>query len=181
MTQHYPQATILSYKNMVPKISPKAFIAPGVTIIGNVTIGDYSNIWFGSVIRGDVNHITIGNNVTIQDGTVIHVASYGSPTIIEDNVSIGHQALIHACYLKKNSYVGMRACVMDDAIINEYAMVGAGSMITKKKNIPSHELWIGVPAKKLRDINKEDRALIEWTPRHYATIAQEYKNNSHIV
>ena len=168
---------IYPYKGVWPTIDEDVFIAPGVMIIGDVTIRKKANIWYGSVLRGDVNYITIGENVNIQDGTIIHVATYGPPTIIEDNVSIGHCALIHACHIKKHAFIGMKACVMDKAVIEEEAFIAAGALIAPGKIVPKKEMWAGVPAKKMRNISAEDKKLMEWTYPHYVTLAEQSKKD----
>src|ERR1700727_2780979 len=134
---------ILPYRGKLPKIDPHAFVAPGAVIIGDVEIGPDSSIWFGCVLRGDVNHIRIGARTNIQDGTIIHTASglqparmgvaskipeNGYPTIIGDDVTVGHCALLHACTLASNSFVGMRATVMDGCVIESQGMIAAGGL-----------------------------------------------------
>ena len=122
-------AQILPFEDHQPAIDSSVFLAPGASIIGNVEIGADSSIWYGCVLRGDVNEIRIGSGTNIQDGTVIHVATHGQGSYIGNNVSIGHQALIHACTIEDGAFIGMNATVMDGALVEEGAMVAAGAMV----------------------------------------------------
>ena len=149
---------ILKYNNITPTIKKNVFIAEGAKIIGNVEISEGSSIWYNCVLRGDVDFIKIGKNTNIQDGTIIHVSSYGfsatgrngSPTEIGNNVTIGHNATIHACKIDDNALVGMGAVVLDNAVINNMAFIAAGAVVTPGSNIKENELWAGNPAKFLR-------------------------------
>lgn len=175
MTQdknNMPPPILLPYQGKMPTIDPTARLAPGVIIIGNVTIGAESNIWYGCVLRGDDEPIIIGKRVNIQDGTIIHV-NINLPTIIGDDVSVGHMALLHACRLHDRAFVGMRASVLDGATIESNAMVAAGGLLTPRKTIPSGELWAGSPAKKMRDINDQDKKMMDWTAPHYVALAKK--------
>ena len=128
----------LKYKNKFPKIKDSVFLAEGVKIIGDVEINDNSNIWFNTVIRADVNCVKIGKKCNVQDGTIIHVSSYGfsangkkgSPTLISDNVTIGHNATIHACTIGSNALIGMGSIILDRSIIEDFGFVAAGALIT---------------------------------------------------
>lgn len=169
---------IYRFQDFQPKIDPTAFIAPNSVIIGDVEIGQHSSIWFGCLVRGDVHSIRIGDYCNIQDSTVVHVSKGRFSTTIEDNVSIGHSALIHGCHLKKNSFVGMRAIVMDGVEIGEYSIVGAGALVTPGKKIPSGVVIMGAPAKIVRDITDTDREMIERTYKNYAQYGQQYKDTN---
>jgi carbonic anhydrase/acetyltransferase-like protein (isoleucine patch superfamily) len=167
---------ILPYRGILPRIDPTAFIAPGAVIIGDVEIGPGSSVWFGCVLRGDVNAIRIGRDVNIQDGTVVHVASVlDGRTEIGDGVAIGHMALIHACTLEPGAFVGMRATVMDGAVVEGGAIVAAGSLVTPRKRIPAGEVWAGNPARLLRPAGESDRAMAAHTSGRYVTLAAEYR------
>ena len=165
---------ILPFESHSPKIADGSFVAPDATIIGNVEIGENTGIWYKCVLRGDVNEIRIGNNVNIQDSTVIHVATHGQGTYIEDNVSIGHMALIHACTLEEGSFVGMKACVMDGARVEKGAMVAAGALVTPRKVVEAGTLWAGSPARPMRALTDKDREMMHWTWTHYVTLAQRH-------
>lgn len=166
--------TLLPYQGKLPKIHPTAFIAPGAVIIGDVEIGAYSNIWFGCVIRGDVNYIRIGERTNIQDGTVVHVTRVTSPTHIGSGITIGHQALLHACTLEDNCFIGMGAQILDDAVVESKAMVAAGALVTPKKRVPSGQLWAGNPAKFMRDLTAKDLAFFPVSAENYVRLGQEY-------
>jgi carbonic anhydrase/acetyltransferase-like protein (isoleucine patch superfamily) len=167
-------ALILPYKNKFPKIAEDAFIAPNAVIIGDVEIGSKSSVWYGVVIRGDVHHVRIGSNTNIQDGTVIHVSRYEGPTIIGNGVTIGHQALLHACILEDHSFVGMAAQVIDQAHVERHAMVAAGSMVSPRKIIKTGQLWAGVPAKLLRELKQEEIDYIKTSELNYMKLAEEH-------
>jgi carbonic anhydrase/acetyltransferase-like protein (isoleucine patch superfamily) len=154
----FPGATILPLHGKVPRIHPGAFIAPGCRIIGDVEIGAEASIWYNCVIRADVNHIVIGARTNVQDGTVIHCDSPspahpdGFPTLIGDDVLIGHMAMVHGCVLEDRAFVGLGAIVMDGCRIGSDAMLGAGAMLTPGKTIAARELWVGRPAKLVREL-----------------------------
>ncbi len=167
-------AVILPFEGKSPIIHPSCFIAPLAAVSGDVVIGENSNVWFNCVVRGDVNEIRIGRDTNIQDGTVIHVATHGQGSYIGDRVTVGHMALIHACTVEDDAFVGMQACVMDGAKIESWAMVAAGSLVTPDKIVPSGQLWAGRPARYVRDLNDEDRARMKWSWAHYVTLAQRH-------
>ena len=167
-------ALILPYNNKFPKIAVDAFIAPNAVIIGDVEIGSKSSVWYGVIIRGDVHQVRIGNSTNIQDGTVIHVSRYEGPTIIGNGVTIGHQALLHACTLEDYSFVGMAAQVIDQARVEHRAMVAAGSLVSPRKIVKSGQLWAGVPAKLLRDLKQEEIDYIKTSELNYVKLAEEH-------
>lgn len=172
-------ALIMPHHGVSPKIHPTAFIAPNAVIIGAVEIGAYSSVWFGCVLRGDVNEIKIGERTNIQDGTVIHVAegdaeTAAMPTFIGDDVTVGHLALLHACSIESRSLIGMKACVMDGAYVEAEALVATGAVVTPGKRVPSGQVWAGVPAKFWRDLKAEERATIEIRAAQYVRLAQSY-------
>lgn len=157
-----------------PSISPKAFIAPGSAVIGDVQIGEETGVWFGCVIRGDVNIVRIGSRTNIQDGTVIHVTRETGPTHIGSNVTIGHSALIHAATLEDNCFIGMRATIMDGAVVESGGWVAAGALVTPGKRIPKGQIWAGNPAKYFRDLTPEEIAFIPVSAENYVRHAREY-------
>src|ERR1700722_17636607 len=126
---------IMPYKNIIPTIDPDAFIAEGAVVIGDVHIGSKSNIWFGCVVRGDVNYIRIGERTNIQDGSVIHVTRKTGPTVIGSGITIGHNVLLHACTLEDDCFIGMHATIMDGAVVESGAWVAAGALVTPNKRI----------------------------------------------
>lgn len=164
----------LSYNGIFPKIAEDAFIAPSADVIGDVEIGNLTGIWFGCVIRGDVAEIRIGKRTNIQDGTIIHVTRGGHPTLIGDEVTVGHQAMLHACKLEDQSFVGMGATVMDDAIVETGAMVAAGALITPGKIVKAGQIWAGNPAKYFRDLTEDEAKYIGISADNYVRHAEEY-------
>ncbi len=170
---------ILPYRGVLPRIAESAFIAPTATIIGDVEIGPDSNIWFGCVIRGDVNEVRIGERTNIQDGTVIHVSRETFGTYIGDHITIGHMALIHACTLEDGCFIGMQATVMDGCVVAGGAMVAAGALVTPGKRVGSGQLWAGKPAKRVRELSTADRENMAATAPHYVRLAREYMDAAH--
>ena len=165
---------ILPYNGKTPKIHDSAFIAENAVIAGDVEIGPDSNIWYGCVIRGDVNRVVIGARTNIQDGTVVHEARpHGA--IIGDDVTIGHMALIHACTLEDGSFVGMRAVVMDGAVVESGAMLGAGALLAPNKRVPTGEVWLGQPARFARKIQDAEDEYMGYVAPNYVKLGQEYK------
>lgn len=171
---------ILSYKGGIypggvsPNISPKAFIAPGAAVIGDVEIGDDTGVWFGCVIRGDVHRVRIGSRTNIQDGTVIHVTRGTGPTTIGSGITIGHCALIHAATLEDDCFIGMRATIMDGVVVEKGAWVAAGALVTPGKIVKSGQIWAGSPAKYFRDMNADEKAFIAISAENYVANAKEY-------
>lgn len=138
-----------------PQISDDCYIAQNATVVGEVTIGKQCSVWFNAVIRGDVHFIKIGNKVNIQDGAVIHATYKKSPTTIGNNVSIGHNAIVHGCTIQDNVLIGMGSIVMDDCIIESNSIIAAGAVLTKNTHVKSGSIYAGVPAKKIKDISQE--------------------------
>ena len=149
-------ATILTYEGVTPTIDVTAFVAPGARVIGDVHIGAGASIWYNVVLRGDVNHIRVGARTNIQDGSVVHVSTATHPTIIGEDVLIGHLAMVHGCTLHDRAFVGFGAIVMDGCVIESDGMLAAGAMLTPGKRIPSGQLWSGRPAKYMRDLSPEE-------------------------
>ncbi|MDX2112582.1 MAG: gamma carbonic anhydrase family protein [Alphaproteobacteria bacterium] len=158
-----------------PVISPKAWVAPGAVVVGDVHIGAGTGVWFGCVIRGDVAPVRIGSRTNIQDGTIIHVTRSTGPTTIGSNITIGHAALLHACMLEDDCFVGMRATIMDGAVVESGAMVAAGALVTPGKRIPSGQLWAGNPARYFRDLSPQEKAFIAISAENYYKHIAEYQ------
>ncbi len=179
-------SNILSYRGVFPTIADNSFVASNAIISGDTIIGEKSSIWYGCVVRGDVSHVRIGSNTNIQDNSVIHVTrpnhvanktgEAGAPTIIGDNVTVGHSAIIHACTIQSNAFVGMGSVVMDMAIVEEYSMLAAGAVLTPGKVVKSGQLWVGNPAKYFRDLTQKERDYIAVSADNYYELAMEYKN-----
>ncbi|MED4223874.1 gamma carbonic anhydrase family protein [Neobacillus cucumis] len=166
---------IYPYKDKNPLIAETAFIADYVTITGDVEIGDQSSVWFNSVIRGDVAPTKIGKKVNIQDNSILH-QSPNNPLILEDEVTIGHQVILHSCIVRKGALVGMGSIILDQAEIGEGAFIGAGSLVPQGKKIPPNTLAFGRPAKVIRDLTPEDKKDMERIYTEYAEKGQYYKS-----
>ncbi|MFD0795335.1 gamma carbonic anhydrase family protein [Mucilaginibacter litoreus] len=166
---------ILPVKDKFPQLGDECFIAPNATIVGDVVIGDNCSVWFNAVIRGDVHYIKIGDNTNIQDNVCIHATYLKSPTNIGNNVSIGHNAIVHGCTLKDNVLIGMGAIVMDDAVIEEYVIIGAGSVVLERTVCESGFLYAGSPAKKIKPLTHEQKALLQRLPQNYIMYSGWFK------
>ena len=146
---------ILSIKGVFPKLGDNCFIAPNATIIGDVVMGNECSVWFNAVIRGDVNSIRIGNKVNIQDGAVLHCTYQKTKLNLGNNVSVGHNAIVHGCDVKDNVLIGMGAIIMDNCVIGSNTIIAAGSVLKEGTIVPSGCIYAGVPAKKVKDISQE--------------------------
>ncbi|WP_431284112.1 gamma carbonic anhydrase family protein [Humitalea sp. 24SJ18S-53] len=162
------------FEGRAPLIAATAFIAPTAAVIGDVTIGEGSSVWYHCVLRGDTNFIRVGARTNIQDGTIVHVNAGAEPTIIGDDVTIGHAAIIHACTLEDRAFVGMGALVLDRAVIESGGVLAAGSVLPPGKRIGADELWVGNPAQKVRVLDDAGRARFARNAPNYAKLAQRY-------
>ncbi len=165
---------ILPYKGVMPTIAGDVYIAPNATIIGNVTIGAGSSIWFGTVIRGDVMPITIGERTNIQDNSVIHVTRETGPTTIGSGVTLGHAVMLHACTVEDNAFIGMRATMLDHTIVKQGGMLAAGAVLTPRKEVAEGEIWAGSPATFMRDMSQKERDFIPISAENYVRLSREY-------
>lgn len=150
-------ATILSVRGISPKIEEDCFLAPNATIVGDVIMGKQCSVWFNAVIRGDVNSIRMGDKVNVQDNAVIHCTYQKTKTIIGDNVSIGHRALLHGCTVEDNVLIGMGAIVMDNAVVGSGSIIAAGAVVLENTKVEPNSIYAGVPAKKIKDVSPELR------------------------
>jgi carbonic anhydrase/acetyltransferase-like protein (isoleucine patch superfamily) len=173
--------TRLEFEGKAPRIDPAAFVAPGARLIGDIEIGPEASVWYNCVLRGDMNRIRIGARSNIQDGTVIHVdpprvagPEHGYPALIGEDVLIGHMAMVHGCTLHDRAFVGLGAIVMDGCVIESDAMIAAGAMLTQGKRIPSGQLWAGRPAKYVRDLSEQDKAMMRLGVAHYVELAKRH-------
>ncbi len=177
-------SAVRAYRGRAPRYDESVFIADTAVVLGDVVLGPRSSVWYGCVLRGDVNRITVGEGTNIQDGTVIHVnhdpagdyaeTGGGDEAWIGSHITVGHQALLHACRLEDGCFIGMRAVVMDGAVIESGAMVAAGALVTPRKRVLAGQLWAGSPAKYLRDLTAEEKQMMHYSPRHYADLAASY-------
>lgn len=169
-------AHIISVRGFTPKIGENCFLAETATIIGDVTIGDGSSIWFGAVLRGDVNTITIGKNVNIQDNAVIHTLYEKSVTVIGDNVSIAHNAVVHGAKLEDNCLIGIGAVVLDNAVIGSGAIIAANAVVLTGTIVEPNSIYAGAPAKKVKDVSPETaKNTVQRISDNYSMYASWYK------
>ncbi|MGN7164705.1 gamma carbonic anhydrase family protein [Paenibacillus cellulositrophicus] len=165
---------LLPYGQHLPKIHPSVYVAEGAKIVGDVQIGQESSVWFNAVLRGDMAPIVIGDRCNIQDGAVGHVNT-DEPLILEDDVSVGHAAIVHGCTIGKGTLIGMGAIVLNGAEIGEYALIGAGSIVTENKKIPPYTLSLGSPARVVRELTEEDLRRMYRTTQNYVDKGKEYR------
>ncbi len=165
---------ILPYKGMSPKIHPTVFVAPGADIIGDVTVGEESSIWFGVIIRGDVHHIRIGARTNVQDGSLLHVTKGTHPLILMDGVTVGHGVTLHGCTIHSNTLIGIGSIILDGAEISENTLIGAGSLVTEGTHIPSGVLAFGRPAKAVRDLTDKEIAWFRRSAANYVAYKEDY-------
>ena len=165
---------IYSYKEKTPEIGASCFVAEDARIIGDVKIGRGSSVWWGCTVRGDVHHIRIGENTNIQDMSLIHVTGGKFPTIIGNNCTLGHRVTIHGAFLHDFAFVGIGATVLDGCEIEPYGFLAAGSLLTPGKKIPSGMMFMGSPAKAVREISEAEREMITRTAEKYHELGQEY-------
>ena len=174
---------IHKYKDLSPQIGKNSWIAPSADVIGDVRMGEDCSIWFGCVVRGDVHKIVIGNRVNIQDLSMLHVTHFkladksdGNPTIIEDDVTIGHRVMLHGCTIKKACLIGMSCTILDGAVIGEESIVGANSLVTKNKVFPPRSLIMGSPAKVVRSLDDTEVAELYASASRYVSFKENYQS-----
>jgi carbonic anhydrase/acetyltransferase-like protein (isoleucine patch superfamily) len=167
---------IRPFRGVHPQIHPTAFIEESAQIIGDVHIGEESSVWFNSVIRGDVFYIRIGDRSNVQDGSVIHVTNGTHPTILEDEVTVGHNVTLHGCHIQRGCLIGMGSIVMDDVVIGERSIVAAGALVSPGTNVPPRSLVIGVPARVKRPLTDEEVAGLDHYWQNYVEYTKVYKD-----
>ncbi|GAB3061577.1 gamma carbonic anhydrase family protein [Salinicoccus sesuvii] len=165
---------IIDYKGLTPKIDESAFIAPNATVIGDVELGAYASVWFGTVLRGDIAPIRIGNYTNIQDLSVLHETP-DMPLVIEDYVTIGHKVTLHSCTIKKGALIGMDSTILDGAVVGENAFIGAGSLVTPGTEIPKNTMAFGRPAKVVRELTEADKVEMKRINETYVSHIPHYK------
>ncbi|KAL0448302.1 UNVERIFIED_CONTAM: Gamma carbonic anhydrase 1, mitochondrial [Sesamum latifolium] len=169
--------TLMNVFDKVPVVDKDAFVAPNASILGDVHVGRGSSIWYGCVLRGDVNSISIGSGTNIQDNSLVHVAKSNLsgkvlPILIGDNVTVGHSAVLHGCTVEDESFVGMGATLLDGVVVEKHAMVAAGALVRQNTRIPAGEVWGGNPARFLRKLTEDEIAFISQSAINYANLAQ---------
>jgi carbonic anhydrase/acetyltransferase-like protein (isoleucine patch superfamily) len=173
-------AGIYSYRNHTPKFGSNPFLASGAYLIGDLIVGDDCSFWFNVTVRADCNYIRIGNRTNVQDGSVIHVTYKDGPTIIGDDVTIGHNATLHACTIANKVLIGMNATILDGASISERSYVGAGSLVTPGKTFPPGVLIVGSPAKVVRDLTAKEIEYLDISVKNYLMYKQGYEEQEGI-
>ena len=172
--------SIQPFNDILPKVGQSTYIADSAVVIGAVTIGDNVSIWPTTVVRGDVESITIGDDTNVQDGSVLHVTHYGKftdrgyPLTIGKGVTIGHRAVVHACTVGDYCLIGMGAIIMDDAVLEDYVMLGAGSLVSSGKTLVSGSLYVGSPAKLVRTLTVAEREFLVYSSQHYVALKDKY-------
>lgn len=165
---------IKTFQGKAPKIPKSCYISETSDIIGNVSLGENVNVWFGTVIRGDMNYITVGKRTNIQDNCSVHVTTETAPTIIGENVTIGHNAIIHGCKIEDNCLIGMGSIIMDNAQIGEGSIIGAGTVITENTVITPRSLCLGIPGKIVRKTTDKEFTEILNRAEHYVQFSKKY-------
>jgi carbonic anhydrase/acetyltransferase-like protein (isoleucine patch superfamily) len=165
---------IRDYRGVRPALAPSVFVAESAAVIGDVAIGADSSVWFGTVVRGDVNTICIGAGTNIQDLCMVHVTGGRFPTVVGDRVTVGHRAILHGCTVRDGCLIGMGAIVLDDAEVGEGAMVGAGALVSPGARVPPGMLAVGVPARVVRPLTDAERVMLVDSAAHYIDLAREY-------
>lgn len=166
------------FNQRAPRIDPEAILLTPCVVAGDVEIGPETSVWFGAVIRGDVGAVRIGARSNIQDNCVLHESIGRTPLVIEDEVTVGHGAILHGCHLKKRCLVGMGAVVLDGAVVGQEAMVGAGALVPEGMVIPDRHLAVGVPAKVRRPLTEAEVAALQESAEHYVEAAREYQRET---
>lgn len=165
------------FQNIRPNIHETAFVAENATIIGDVEIGAYSSVWYGSILRGDVNYIRVGARTNIQDGCVIHVSSETHPTVLEDEITLGHRVTLHGCRIESNCLIGIGAIVLDGVRVGRDSLIAAGSLVTPNTQIAPRSLVMGSPAKVKRELSDQEIYNLSSFWQNYTELSKVYKQN----
>lgn len=168
-------ALLREVRGFTPKFGENCFLAENATVVGEVIMGKNCTVWFNAVVRGDVHSITIGDNTNIQDGAVIHCTYQRAKTVIGNNVSIAHNAVVHGCTIHDNVLIGIGAIILDDAVIESNSVIAAGAVVLPGTRVEANSIYGGVPAKKMKEISVEMRAVIERTAKNYPMYAEWFK------
>ena len=168
-------ALIKAVRGIAPTLGENCFLADNATVVGEVVMGDNCTVWFNAVVRGDVHSITIGNNTNIQDGAVIHCTYQKAKTVIGNNVSVAHNAIVHGCTIGDNVLIGMGAIVMDNAVIGDNSVIAAGAVVLAGTIVEPGSIYAGMPAKKVKAITDEMKEVIVRTARNYPMYAEWFK------
>ena len=169
---------IVAYDGKAPRLAASVFLAEGSAVTGDVEIGEDSSLWFGTVVRGDVNTVRIGARTNLQDLTVVHVTAGKHPTVVGDDVTVGHRAVLHGCTVKDRCLVGIGAIVLDGAVVGPDAMIGAGALVPPGMVVPSGKLVLGAPARVVRDLTPEEIASFRNSAARYVGYAAKYRGGT---
>src|SRR5712664_3496270 len=167
---------IRPFRGVHPQIHDSAFVEESAQVIGDVHVGEECSIWFNAVVRGDIHHIRLGNRTNVQDSSVIHVRNGTHPTILEDEVTVGHSVTLHGCYVERGCLVGIGSILLDDVRIGAHSLVAAGSLLTPETNVPPRSLVMGRPARVKRSLMDEEVAGLELYWKNYVDYATRYRN-----
>ena len=165
---------IRPYKGIWPKLGERVYVDPSAQVIGDVEIGDEASVWFGSIVRGDVNYIRIGARTNIQDGCVIHVSSRTHPTVLEEEITVGHRVTLHGCHVERGCLIGIGSILMDGVRVGAQSLVGAGSLLTPGTQIPPRSLVLGSPARVKRELTEDELAFLDRSWRNYVELKAKY-------
>ncbi|HZZ83677.1 MAG TPA: gamma carbonic anhydrase family protein [Anaeromyxobacteraceae bacterium] len=168
-------ARIHPFKGISPRLHPSVFAVDDALVIGDVEVGEQSSLWFGAIVRGDVNYIRIGARSNVQDQTVIHVTNGTHPTVVGDDVTLGHRVTLHGCTIQDRCLIGIGAVVMDGAVVSEDSMVGAGALVPPGMVVPSGTLVVGSPARVKRELTREEIAFFRKSAQNYVSYAEQYR------
>lgn len=166
------------YRGLVPRLGERVFLAETAAVIGDVVLGDDVSIWYSSVVRGDCCHIRIGARSNVQDNCTLHVTNGTGPLLLEEEVTVGHNAVLHACTVRRGSLIGMNATVLDDVEVGERALVAAGALVAPRTKIPPRTLWAGNPARYRRDLTPDEVAALDTYWKNYLEYKAEYLRDS---
>ncbi len=176
--------TIRKFNSHTPSIDPSAYVDPAALVIGQVTMGANSSIWPMTVVRGDINVVAIGERTNIQDGSILHVthdgefSPGGAKLTIGNDVTVGHSVVLHACTLHDKCLIGIGSIVLDNAVVHSNAMLGAGSLVTSGKELEGGYLWMGRPAKKVRELNDREIEYLTYSAAHYVKVKKMHESSS---
>jgi carbonic anhydrase/acetyltransferase-like protein (isoleucine patch superfamily) len=170
----YHLGNVLAYGAAVPVLAPDAFLAATATVIGDVHVGAQASIWYGCILRGDVQAIRVGARSNLQDGTIVHVSPHDRPTTIGCDVLVGHSVMLHGCTLEDDSFIGMRSTVLNGAVVESGGIVAAGALVTENTRVASGELWGGAPARRMREVKAGELQFMRDAVRHYIELAANH-------
>jgi len=165
---------VRSYDGKRPRMGERVFVADNAALIGDVELGNDCSIWYGTVLRGDVHFISVGSRTNIQDNCVVHVTNGTHPTVIAEEVTIGHGVIVHGCTIKRGALIGMGSRVLDGAVVGEQALVGAGALVPEGMHVPPRTLALGVPARVKRPLTDEELARLDSSWQHYVEYKEKY-------